>query len=245
MFADTAVFNSMLDALNWIALVATVAAGISTYVFLAKRKWPKLATAGVAVLASFAVGIMLFVSYTAIGFPGWMRWPAQLLARATPADVFIKPGYYSINLRGWQHNTTPAGDVFTCSTCGAQVQVQLVYGPELDAEARYRTNKEFLTALGSEKAQKDFADSLIRLGIPIQSGFTISIGRVGLSTIGGLDVFEFGAIVEMPPTFSHDNSMIAIHKNRLMKLTLNYFDGAMNDRTRAAINELYSSLRFL
>ncbi|MBI5041365.1 MAG: hypothetical protein HZB57_09270 [Gammaproteobacteria bacterium] len=250
--------DSMLGALNLIALVATFAAGLGTFAFLRGHKWHEWASGSVSVLAFVAVTLIWLVFYRAIGFPGWMRWPTQLFESvsqpwpsqsvqtqpASAGDVFVKPDYYSINHKGWQHNTTPAGDVFTCYSCGAQFQVQLDYGPELPADATYRSNKDFLATLSTEAAQKDFADSLIRRAIPLQSGFTISIGRIGLSMIGGLDVLQFSAVVEMPGTISHDNSMVGIHKNRMMKLTLNYFDGAMNEQASAAINDLYSSLRF-
>ncbi len=250
----------MLGTLNLIALIATFAAAFGAFAFLKERKWPEWASGAAALLAFAAVSTAWLLVYRATGFPGWMRWPTQLFAHSTTeprqistaipsqisgSEIFEKPGYYSLNIKGWQHNTTPAGDVFICSTCGAQIQVQLDYGPELDSDAIYHSNKEFLAALGTENAQKDFAESLLRKAILLQSGFTISVEMVGLSTIGGLEVLQFSAVVEMPPTISHDNTMVAIHKNRIMKLTLNYFDGAMNDNTRAAIHELFSSLRFV
>jgi hypothetical protein len=169
---------------------------------------------------------------------------ALLLATAAHAQTFTKPGFYSIDATGWQRNTTPAGDVFTCSTCGAQVQVQIDYGPPLPADARFKNNEQFLASLKTESEQKQFADQLLRKSIRPQSAFTISVEKVGLTKIGGIDAFQFSAIVEMSPNVTRDTSMIALHKNRILKITLNYYDGAMNDKTRAAVNSLFKSIKF-
>jgi hypothetical protein len=170
---------------------------------------------------------------------------ALLLAFSVQAQTFTKAGFYSVDATGWQRNTTPAGDVFTCSTCGAQVQVQIDYGSPLPDNARFKTNEQFLASLKTETQQKDFADQLLRQSIPLQSGFKISIERVGLTKIGGIDALQFMAVVELAPNVTRDTSMIALHKNRLVKITLNYYDGTMNEKTRAAVNSLFKSLKFL
>lgn len=161
------------------------------------------------------------------------------------AQTFTKPGFYSIDSTGWQRNTTPSGDVYTCSTCAAQVQVQIDYGPLLPPDARFKTNEQFLASLRTEVQQKQFADQLLRQSIPLQSGLKISIERVGLTKIGGINAFQFMAIVELAPSVTRDTSMIALHKGRLMKVTLNYHDGAMNEKARLAVNTLFKSLKFL
>lgn len=185
--------------------------------------------------------------YRYIGFPGWMRWPTEFLERTAVIKNqnhnFVKPGYYSVNKEGWQHNTTPDGDIFTCTDCGTQVQIQISYGPELHTDFTL-TNEIFLSKLNTEEKQREFVEPVIRKEIPLQSGFTISIDRVGLSEIGGLDVFQFSATVNIPPTVSHENGMVAIHKNRIMKLSLNYFDGALNQQSRRMIHDFYSTLHF-
>jgi len=237
-------FDGLPETLNWLALCAIFGAAYVAHAFTAERKWPRWASLLSALLAFVVTATTLFFLYGATGFPSWMRWPTDLLANSAHAQLFVRPGFYSINPTGWQHNTTPDGDVFTCSICGAQVQVQIDYGPELTKEAQYKTNREFIAALGTDTAQKEFADSIIRQSIPLQSGFTISIERVGLSQIGGLDVLQFYGVVGIPPTISHDLSMLGIHKNRIMKITLNYSDGAFNEKTQSATHELYESLHF-
>lgn len=237
-------FDSIFSTFSWLALVAMFLAGSGMYTFTTGKRWPAWSSILSGVFAFIAVATAWFILYGATGFPGWMRWPTELLAGSLHTQSFTKPGLYSIDLTGWQHNTAPNGDVFTCSVCDAQVQVQIDYGSELTKEAIYKTNREFISAMSTETVQKQFAESIVRRNIPLQSGFTISIGRVGLSQLGGLDVFQFSAVVEMPSTISHDNSMLAIHKNHIMMLTLNYYDRAMNGKTKSAIDKLYKSIQF-
>jgi hypothetical protein len=238
-------FDDILAGLNWIAFVATFAAGGGAYSVAAGRKLPSWANIVSVFLAFIVVTTAWFFLYGAIGFPGWMRWPTELLVGRAPTQSFAKAGFFSVNLKGWQHSAAPSGDVFTCSICSGSVQVRIDYGEELTKEAIYKTNKELLAALSTETSQRKFVESMIRTSTISQSGLTVSIKRIGLSQIGGLEVLQYYAVLEMPSITSHDNSMLAIHKNRLMKLTLLYLDGAMNDKTRAATDELYKSLRFL
>lgn len=169
---------------------------------------------------------------------------AFLLALPAQAQIFTKHGLYSIDTTGWQRNTTPSGDIFTCSTCGALVQVQIDYGPPLPADTRFKTNEQFLASLKTETEQRQFADAILRQSIPLTSGFKISIQKVGLTKIGGIDTLQFSAVVEMAPNVTRDTSMIALHKNRIVKITLNYHDGAMNEKTKTAVNSLYKTLKF-
>ncbi len=168
-----------------------------------------------------------------------------LLALPVRAEKFVKPGLYSIDATGWQHKVTASGDNFRCSTCGVPVQIQIDYGPVLEKDATHKTNREFLEALNTEEAQKQFAELMLRKSIPAEGGFRVSIGKVGLAKIGGLDVLEFTATVANGSVTTLDNSMVAIHKNRIMKVTLDYFDGTMNDKAGAAISALLKSLIFV
>ena len=88
---------------------------------------------------------------------------------------------YSLSPTGWQRNTTPYGEVFTCSVCEAQIQVQIDVGPLLGPDAKFRTNEQFLAQLKTPEQQKKFADSLLRSQIPLQSGYSIEMQRVGLT----------------------------------------------------------------
>ena len=71
--------DSILVSLNWLAFVAMFAVAISVYEFTNRRKWSNVASFFSAIVAFVTVAIVLVIVYIAIGFPGWMRWPAQLV----------------------------------------------------------------------------------------------------------------------------------------------------------------------
>jgi hypothetical protein len=71
--------DDILVSLNWIALVATFAAGASVYSVANQRKWLVWTSLVSAFMAFIAVATVWFFLYSAIGFPGWMRWPTELL----------------------------------------------------------------------------------------------------------------------------------------------------------------------
>jgi hypothetical protein len=156
--------------------------------------------------------------------------------------AFEKAGYYSVNIDGWIHNTIPEGDIFTCSKCNEQIQIQISYGPPLPKDNLYKNNKEFMKAFQDKKAQQKFADTIMQSSVP--PGFKIIIDRTGLSKLGGLDVLQFHSKVDFISKISHDTNMMAIHKNRIVKITLNYFDGALNSKNNEFINNFFKSLKF-
>src|SRR5882762_1940351 len=91
---------------------------------------------------------------------------------------------YFINSTGWLRNTTPSGEVFTCSVCEAQVQLQIDVGPPIGNDAKFKTNEQFLGQLKTPEQQKAFTDAMLRDQIPLQSGFKIKVERTGLTKIG-------------------------------------------------------------
>jgi hypothetical protein len=236
---------NFFDNLHWLAFIGLVAAVVQTCAATTQRKWPTWATVLSGLVVFLAISSAALYLYRATGFPGWMRWPDQALrASSAGASVFVRPGFYSLDAAGWQHNATPLGDVFTCSTCASQVEIEIDYGPEMPADGAAPSNAAFLDTLRTDGQQQQFADSTLRASIPMQSGFEIKIEKHGLSNIGGLDVFEFHAVVDIPPSLLRETTMLGIHKNRLMKLSLHYFDNGMDDHARLAVTSLLKSLQF-
>lgn len=165
---------------------------------------------------------------------------------ATPsANVFIKPGLYSIDTTGWDRKQTPTGDVYICSTCSAQIQIQIDFGQPLPADSKVQTNSEFIAGLRTPEQQKNFAQEILKASIPMQSGYSFDIERVGIEQIGGLDVIQYAAVVTIGDKVMRDGTMIGIHKKRMFKIGLNYYDGALNPAVQAAIRSLYGSLKFI
>lgn len=155
------------------------------------------------------------------------------------------PKLYVLNSSGWQRNTTPNGEVFTCSVCEAQVQLQIDIGPPIGNEAKFKTNEQFLAQLKTPEQQKNFADSMLRDQVPLQSGFQIKIERTGLTKIGGQDAFQYMAIVELKPTATRDTTMFLLYKGRLVKITVNYYDGTFSPKASEALGAILSSLKFI
>jgi hypothetical protein len=126
--------------------------------------------------------------------------------------------------------------------CAAQVQVQIDVGAPLAQGPNARTNQQFLAHLKTPEQQRALAEQFIRSAIPLQSGY--SIGRTGLTKLGGLDAFQYSATVKLDPKVARVNTILLVHRERVVKATLNYHEGAMNDKTRAAIEAFYGSLKF-
>ena len=162
------------------------------------------------------------------------------IAHAQPA-----PKLYVLNSSGWQRNSTPNGEVFTCSVCEAQVQLQIDVGPSVGSDAKFKTNEAFLSQLKSPEQQKNFADAMLRDQIPLKSGFKITIERTGLTKIGGQDAFQYMAVVELKPTATRDTTMFLLYKGRLVKITVNYYDGTFSPKARDALGTILSSIKFI
>ena len=152
---------------------------------------------------------------------------------------------YVIDAKGWQRNTTPNGEVFTCSVCEAQVQLQIDVGSPIESDSKFKTNEQFLAQLKSPEQQKGFADAMLRDQIPLKSGFKITIERTGLTKIGGQDAFQYMAVVELKPTATRDTTMFLLYKGRLVKITVNYYDGTFSPKAREALEKILSSLKFV
>lgn len=168
----------------------------------------------------------------------------MVFAGSAAAEVFRKPGYYSVDATGWVHGTGPHGDLFACQNCPSRVQLQLEYGPPLPADSPYKTNREFLARLKTEDTQKQFADLMLQQSLPPNLDLEVSVDQVRMTQIGGLDAFEFSALVNGAPQATREHSFVAIHKNRIMKLTLDYFENGMDEATLARIGALLKSLKF-
>jgi len=43
---------------------------------------------------------------------------------------------------------------------------------------------------------------------------------------------------------SEDTTLLLVHRGHVVKLTLNYFKGSLDDKARAAVNALLASIKF-
>ena len=72
----------------------------------------------------------------------------------------------------------------------------------------------------------------------------MTIQRTGLTTIGGQDAFQYMALVDMKPVATRDTTMILMYKNRIIKISVNYYDGTFGQKARDALGPVLSSLSF-
>lgn len=168
---------------------------------------------------------------------------AALLAGAAMAQP-KPPSLYTLSSAGWQRNTTPDGEVFTCSVCERQIQVQIGVGPPLTVKAPFRTNEQFLASVRTPEQQRSFAEGIVKSQIPLQSGYSLKIERTGITKLGGLDAFQFMAVVDFKPVPTRDTTILLVHRQRLVKVSLNYHEGSFNDKARSAVNALFASIKF-
>lgn len=169
---------------------------------------------------------------------------ALLCAGPAAAELYTAKGLYSLNIAGWRHASTPLGDVFGCEDCGdAPVQLQISYGAKLPG-SEGASNDEFLDRLDSEETQQQFADLMMQRSLPPGSELEYSIESMRKVRIGGLKAFEYVALIQTQPNASREDAMVALHRNRLMKLTLNFYDGQMSDEAAAKVGALLKSLKF-
>jgi hypothetical protein len=168
---------------------------------------------------------------------------AAMLAAAAMAQT-KPPSLYTISSAGWQQNSTPYGEVFTCSVCDGQIQVQIAVGPPLTAKAPFRTNEQFLSSLRTPEQQRSFAEGLLKSDIPLQYGYSLKIERTSITKLGGLDAFQFMAIVDLKPVPTRDTTVLLVHRQRLVKVSLNYHDGSFDEKARSAVNALFASIKF-
>lgn len=234
--------ESLIDDLNYFSFILIFTA-VGVYWWLIDKEINRIFSAFIALMFFVCIVTALYFSYIKTGFPAWMRWPGEFLVKfnMTSKELFIKPGIYSLDTTGWQHNMLNEDDIFTCKVCGDIVQVTIHYGSE---ESRYASNSDFIESFNTEKRQRDFAELMIKSQGYDQQNIKIDINKVGISEIGGLKVLEYYVIVESPSSMLHNNSMIGVYKKRMVIISLFYPDGAMNGVSKYYINRMYGSLRF-
>lgn len=167
----------------------------------------------------------------------WMSSPAN-------AETWTVPGMYTVKVDGWTRNAIPEGFNFRCLKCTDQIEIEVMYGPPFGPDALWKTNDEFIAALSTDEKRKTFSDAIMTGAIPSGSGFKVEVKKVGLDQLGGLRVLMMASEVTMGTTSTMDTSMIAVHKNRLVRVTVHFFRGALTAESGNAINAFMDGLVF-
>ena len=168
-------------------------------------------------------------------------------AAALAGPVFAQsnqPPMYTLSSMGWQRTPTATGEVLVCSLCGARVQVQIDVGPVLGPKAPYRTNQQFISLHRTQEQQRSLAQTVLKSQIPAFAPYSPTIKGTGITRLGGIEAVEFVATVDVEPVPSEDTTLLLIHRERVIKLTLNFFEGSLSDKARALVDALLASIRF-
>ena len=169
------------------------------------------------------------------------------LAVALAGLVFAQPKtppLYTLSGTGWQRNTTPTGEVLTCSVCEARVQVQIEVGPPLGPDAPYRTNKQFISQHRKQKQQRLFAEGVLKSQIQPRSGYPPKIERTGITKFSGVEALQFRAIVDLNPVPTRSTTLLLIRRGRVVKVAVTYHEDSFDDKADKAVTALLSSIKF-
>ncbi|CAI1211135.1 hypothetical protein [Serratia liquefaciens] len=170
---------------------------------------------------------------------------ALLIAMPACGYTFTKAGFYTIDSSGWIAKSTPSGDVFICEACPDMVQVQISYGPQAGGDSPFKSNSDFLNAFSTKEKKERFAKMMMDSSMP-SSGFEIKIIRVDEDHIGTLKALRYSASIKMPDgNIGRETTLVAFHKNRLVKFSANFYDNKLNEKSATALDNLHKSIDLL
>ena len=160
------------------------------------------------------------------------------------AQPYEKKGIYRVNANGWVQSEIPdAGDVFTCGECKSPVQIRITYGSATSRGNKFQSNEKFLQGLSTGNAQRTFARLVMEDQVP--KDMPMDIMKTSISELGGLKVFLFQAVTKVEKALSRRTIMMAVHRDRMVTVSLNYFEGGMDKPSRNLVRAFLSSFQFL
>ncbi|NIO08512.1 MAG: hypothetical protein GTO40_11105, partial [Deltaproteobacteria bacterium] len=142
-----------------------------------------------------------------------------------------------------KEKSTGSGDLFTCAPCKVPVRILIVDGPAPVNGGGFLSNDGFIRSLSGEKAQLDFATRVMR--DLVARDVPLDILKTKISELGGQRVFLFQGAARSGTTISRKTVMIAVHRNRLVTVSLHYSEGGLDDSTRRLVKTFFSSFQFL
>lgn len=203
--------------------------------------------------------------YDATGFPPWMRWVAltqqSVTARrdnaetthdepsasgsngAVTAKLSTAGQLYKADDTGWMKKESPEGYVYVCVPCKNDVEIAILFGPEMDADAIKRY-KDVEARFADKQATNDWVTAIIKEKMPFNDA-KIEVNRTDVGTFFNIKMLEYVASVEMMNFMSHETGFVGLHRRRLASVTLNYIDGSMDDTANNAITHFFGSLQFV
>ena len=201
--------------------------------------------------------------YEASGVPPWMKWiagdrNAAAVARGASASVSIEPPsasrkaqqisdigtWYQVDSTGWMKKKSPDGYVYECVPCENQVEIAILFGPEMDAEG-VKKYQNLESKLSDSTTAKDFATRWVEGKVLSEiSGKDpkVDVERAEVGKFFNIDMIQYMATVDVAAIVTHETGFIGLQQSHLAGVTLNYLDGSMNDTASEAITHFFGSL---
>jgi len=167
-----------------------------------------------------------------------------LVSSLAGAERYEKEGLFRVDVEGWIPSEIAASShVFTCMICRNPVQVRIIYSPVSLIDNRFRSNETFLSSLNSAIEQRAYAREIMESQFP--QGTPLDILKTSLSELGGLEVFLFQAAAKTEEGLARRTIMMAVHRDRLVTVSLSYFQGSVDEIIQGLIRLFLDSIRFL
>ena len=171
-----------------------------------------------------------------------MKYILLVLISIISAASFAKTGYENIitfNSSNWISQKTPTGFGLSCKLCDNQLMISMDIVPVNKSNKYTKSNADFISYLMSDK--DDFAR---RMAADAAMGGKIKLIKADKAKINNKEVFRYMFTVDSGPNRTFDNTSMFLHKDRMIKITLNYYDGYFSTKDRAQVDAFYKSIKF-
>lgn len=155
---------------------------------------------------------------------------------------FAKTGYENIitfNSSNWISQKTPTGFGLSCKPCDNQLMISMDIVPVNKSNKYTKSNAVFISYLMEDKdnfARKMAADAA--------TGGKIKLIKADKAKINNKEVFRYMFTAGDGSNKTFDNTSMLLHKDRIIKITLNYYDGYFSSKDRAQVDAFYRSIKF-
>jgi hypothetical protein len=147
---------------------------------------------------------------------------------------------YQVNSDQWMVKKIPEGNSFLCIKCETEIRISISFGPR-DEKITQNLFDDFLV---SEEARLKMAESTISGQIPAALQPKIEILENDYGDFFGLRFLAYHAVVYVGEISSRDTTYLGVSKNRIVRVTLNYMEGDMDDVANDQITKFLKSLVF-
>lgn len=171
-----------------------------------------------------------------------MKYIFSVLILIISATSFAKTGYENIltfDSSKWISQKTPTGFGLSCRLCDNQLMISIDIVPVNKANKYTKSNAAFISYLMADK--NDFAR---RMASDAAMGGKVKLIKADKAKINNKDVFRYIFTADDGVSKTFDNTSMFLHKDRMIKITLNYYDGYFSSKDRAQVDAFYKSIKF-